>query len=149
MKTMKLLLVVTMSLLSTAICAQHNPGTMTNQAIVKTFLDGFNDTAKIGNSLALLADDYHFKNPMVELDSKEAFIALAQEIGQVLTGVEITRMAGDGEWVAVHYIFKSNLPGMERNAATEWFRVVDGQIKASNLIYDASAWRKVYAQMEK
>jgi hypothetical protein len=40
-------------------------------------------------------------------------------------------------------------PVWSANAATEWFRVVNGQIKASNLIYDASAWRKVYAQMEK
>ena len=146
---MKLILLLAGGLFTNAIFAQQNPPTMTNPAIVETFLEGFNDPTKIGKSLSLLADDYHFKNPMVELDSKEAFIALAHEIGQVLTGVEIIRMAGDGEWVAVSYIFKSELPGLERNAATEWFRVVDGQIKASHLIYDASEWRKVYAQMEK
>ena len=122
---------------------------MTNETIVKTFLQGFNEPTKIGASLALLADDYHFKNPMVELDSKASFIGLAKEIGQVLTGVDIIRIAGEGEWVAASYIFKSSIPGVEENHATEWFWVMGGQIKASHLIYDASEWRKIYAQMEK
>ena len=39
-------------------------------------------------------------------------------------------------------------PGVEVNPATEWFRVEDGMIKESHLVYDASQWRKVYAAME-
>jgi len=127
--------------------AQSNLNHMTNTEIVQTFLSGFNDPAKIHQSLALLAEDYQFQNPMVQLNSKEAFIGLAQEMGQVLTGVDIIRITENEEWVTVLYEFKSSLPGLERNIGTEWFRVEDGVIKASHLIYDASKWREFYAQM--
>lgn len=120
---------------------------MTNQEVVEKFLNGFNDPAKIPESLALLADDYRFKNPLVELHSKAEFVALAHEIGKVLTGVEVMHSAANEDWVAVQYVFKSKLPKLERNDATEWFRVEDGIIQESNLIYDASEWRKVYAAM--
>ncbi|MEO1260232.1 MAG: nuclear transport factor 2 family protein [Bacteroidota bacterium] len=121
---------------------------MTNQEIIKQFLNGFNDPTKIQESLALLADDYKFKNPLIELKSKAEFLTLAQAIGAVLTGVNIIRLAEDGDWVAAFYEFTSSIPGVESNLATEWFRVENGMIKESNLIYDASKWREVYAQME-
>ena len=70
-----------------------------NTQTVSQFLAGFNDPSKIQEALSLLATDYHFQNPMVELHSKAEFIALAQEIGKVLTGVEIIRIAAQGEWV--------------------------------------------------
>ncbi len=126
-----------------------NKYNMTNQEIVKTFLSGFNDPGKIQESLALLADDYTFKNPMVELHSKNEFMVLAQEMGKVLTGVNVIRAAEDGNWVATYYVFTSSIPGLESNVASEWFRVEEGRIRESHLIYDASEWRKVYEQMNK
>ena len=92
-----------MGLLSSSIYSQENQVNMTNQEVVAQFLEGFNDPTKIQASLALLADDYRFQNPMVQLNSKVEFIALAQEMGKVLTGVEIIRSAADGEWVSVSY----------------------------------------------
>ena len=121
---------------------------MTNQEVVEKFLSGFNDPSKIQASLALLADDYQFTNPMVQLQSKAEFVALAQEMGQILTGVHLIRSAEDGDWVATFYEFKSSIPGLESNMATEWFRLKDGIIQESHLVYDASEWRKVYEQME-
>lgn len=138
------------NLFAFSLYSQTNEATnMSHQAIVKSFLEGFNDLSKIQASLDLLADDYKFKNPMVELNSKAEFIALAQEIGAVLTGVDLIRIAQDGDWVATTYEFKSSIPGVESNIASEWFRLEDGLIKASYLIYDASNWRKVYEQMKK
>jgi predicted SnoaL-like aldol condensation-catalyzing enzyme len=122
---------------------------MTNQEIVIKFLDGFNNPAQIHESLNLLADDYRFKNPMVELNSKTEFISLAQEIGKVLTGVNIISSAENGEWVAVYYEFTSSIPEVESNLASEWFRLENGLIKESHLIYDASKWRKIYEKMER
>lgn len=121
---------------------------MSNEDTVRTFLSGFNDPTKIQASLDLLAEDYKFKNPMVELNSKAEFIPLAQSIGATLTGVDVLHVAQAGEWVAAYYVFKSEIPGVEVNPATEWFRVEDGMIKESHLVYDASQWRKVYAAME-
>lgn len=121
---------------------------MSNAEIVRTFLNGFNDPAQIQTSFDLLADDYAFRNPMVQLNSKAEFIPLAQSIGAALTGLEIVHVVEKGEWVAAFYVFKSEIPGVEENPATEWFRVEDGVIKESHLIYDASEWRKVYAAME-
>jgi predicted SnoaL-like aldol condensation-catalyzing enzyme len=122
---------------------------MTNQEIVTTFLNGFNDSTQIQKSLDLLADDYKFKNPMVELNSKAEFIKLAQEIGAVITGINIINISENGNWVATFYEFKSSIPGLESNIASEWFKVENGIIKESHLIYDTSEWRKFYAQMKK
>ncbi|MBL4662641.1 MAG: nuclear transport factor 2 family protein [Flavobacteriaceae bacterium] len=120
---------------------------MTNQDIVKKFLNGFNNPSQIQASLALLADDYKFKNPMVELNSKEEFIALAKEIGAVITGIDIINISENGNWVATFYDFKSSISGLESNIASEWFRLENGMIKESHLIYDTPEWRKFYEQM--
>lgn len=128
--------------------SQINGSNMTNQEIVKKFLNGFNDPAKIEESLDLLADDYKFKNPMVELNSKAEFIKLAQEIGAVITGIDIINMVENGDWVATFYEFKSTVSGLESNTASEWFRLENGIIKESQLIYDTFEWRKFYEQMK-
>ncbi len=122
---------------------------MKNKEIVKKFLNGFNNPAQIQESLDLLADDYKFRNPMVELNSKVEFIKLAQEIGAVITGIDVIHTSENGNWVATFYDFKSSIPGLESNIASEWFRLENGIIKESHLIYDASEWRKFYAQMKK
>lgn len=122
--------------------------TMSNEDTVRTFLTGFNDPAALDASFALLADDYTFENPMVQTHSKAEFIPLARGISAALTEVEILHVAETGDWVAAFYLFKSEIPGVEVNRATEWFRVRDGLIRESHLVYDASQWRKVYAEME-
>ncbi|GAA4886778.1 hypothetical protein GCM10023311_07770 [Flaviramulus aquimarinus] len=121
---------------------------MTNQEIVTKFLNGFNDSTQIKKSLDLLADDYKFKNPMVALNSKAEFIKLAQEIGAVITRINIINISENGNWVATFYEFKSSIPGLKSNIASEWFKVENGIIKESHLIYDTSEWRKFYAQMK-
>ncbi|WP_136481328.1 nuclear transport factor 2-like protein [Cognatitamlana onchidii] len=121
---------------------------MTNQDIVIKFLNGFNNPTQIKASLDLLAEDYKFKNPMIQLNSKTEFIALAKEIGAVVTGINITNIIENSDWVATFYIFKSSIPGLESNLASEWFRLENGIIKESHLIYDTSEWRKFYKQMK-
>jgi predicted SnoaL-like aldol condensation-catalyzing enzyme len=121
---------------------------MTNQEIVTKFLNGFNDPTQIQESMALLADNYSFKNPLVNLNSKAEFIALAQEIGAVITGIRIINVSESGDWVATLYDFKSSISGLETNIASEWFRLENGIIKESHLIYDASEWRKFYQQLK-
>ncbi len=108
---------------------QKQVNKMTNQEIVTVFLNGFNDPSKIQRSLDLLAEDYQFKNPMVQLNSKAEFIALAQEIGAVLTGHKVMNIAENGDWVAVFYEFQSSIPAVASNLATEWFRLENGIIK--------------------
>ncbi len=150
MRSIKHAFIIGFTILSINTYAQQNERTnMTNQEIVTTFLNGFNDPTQIQKSLDLLADDYKFKNPMVELNSKAEFIKLAQEIGAVITKINIINIAENGDWVATFYDFKSSIPGLESNIASEWFKVENGIIKESHLIYDASEWRKFYAQMKK
>ncbi|WP_108866737.1 nuclear transport factor 2 family protein [Aquimarina aquimarini] len=144
----KFILLLVVGLLASSMYSQQKD-TMTNQEIVKKFLNGFNDPARIQESLRVLADDYKFKNPMVELNSKAEFIVLAQEIGTVLTGVNVINTAENGNWVAAYYEFKSSIPGLESNMASEWFRLEKGIIQESHLIYDASGWRKIYEQIKK
>jgi predicted SnoaL-like aldol condensation-catalyzing enzyme len=148
MKKIRFTLLIALGLISSPIYSQQKQHTMTNQEVVEKFLAGFNDPSKIQESLALLADDYQFTNPMVQLQSKAEFVALAQEMGQILTGVNLIRSSEDGDWVATLYEFRSSVPGLESNIATEWFKVEDSIIQESRLIYDASKWRVVYEQME-
>ncbi|TSE09883.1 nuclear transport factor 2 family protein [Aquimarina algiphila] len=122
---------------------------MTKEAIVTQFLSGFNDPSKIADSFALLTDNYHFTDPMENINSKAEFIELSKELALVLTGVEIKRLAVNGNWVVVNYIFNSSVKGLEINTGNEWFRVEDGKIQESHLIYDASEWRKVLENMKK
>jgi predicted SnoaL-like aldol condensation-catalyzing enzyme len=150
MKSIKHALIIGLTLFIIQSKAQQTKSTtMTNQEIVTKFLNGFNNPEQIQASLALLEDDYRFKNPMVELNSKEEFIVLAQQIGAVITGIEILNIAENGNWIAVFYDFKSSVKGLESNTGTEWFRIEDGMIKESHLIYDASEWRKFYEQVQK
>lgn len=143
---MKQLFLIAILMFSLNSLAQKNE-TMTNQDIVIKFLNGFNNPTQIQASLDLLAEDYKFKNPMIQLNSKTEFIALAKEIGAVITGIEIINIAESNNWVGVLYEFKSTVKGLESNTATEWFKIKDGIIKESNLIYDASEWRKFYARI--
>jgi predicted SnoaL-like aldol condensation-catalyzing enzyme len=147
---MKYAYVIGIIMFSTTINAQQTKSnTMTNQEIVKKFLNGFNDPTQIQESLDLLADDYKFENPMVKLNSKVEFMKLAQEIGAVITGIDVIHTSENGNWVATFYDFKSSIPKLESNIASEWFRLENGIIKESHLIYDASEWRKFYEQMKK
>lgn len=148
MKGTKLILLLTFILFTETIYSQQTQDNMTNQEIVEKFLNGFNNPEKIQESLALLANDYKFKNPLVQLNSKAEFIALAQKMGAILTGVNLISSAENGDWVATYYEFKSSIPGLESNIGSEWFRLKDGLIQESHLIYDASEWRKVYEQMK-
>ena len=120
---------------------------MTDTEIVAKFLAGFNDPSQLQKAIALLDDNYKFKDPTVEHNSKAEFLVTAQELGKVLTGVEILRMAKNEEWVVVMYNFKSSIKGLENNFGTEWFKVKNGKIVESQLIYDATEWRKVFAQL--
>lgn len=148
MRLMKYAFIIGVIMFSINSYAQQNKNSnMTNQEIVKKFLNGFNNPVQIKESFDLLADDYKFKNPMVELNSKTKFIALAKQIGAVITGIDIINVAENGNWVAIFYDFKSSVESLELNTATEWFRIEDGLIKESNLIYDTSEWRKFYAKM--
>lgn len=149
MRLIKCAFIIGITIFSMNSYAQQNErSSMTNQEIATKFLNGFNNPEEIQESLALLAEDYRFKNPMVELRSKEEFIALAKQIAAVITGIEIIHIAENGNWIAVSYNFKSSVKGLESNIGTEWFRIEDGLIKESNLIYDTAEWRKFYAQLK-
>ncbi len=145
MKLTKFLIIMAIILFSSITYSQNE---VSNQNIVKKFLEGFNNPEKIQESLDLLSDDYIFKNPMVELHSKTDFISLAKKMGTVITGLELMNVSSKGEWVATFYVFKSKIPGLESNIASEWFRLDNGLIKESHLVYDASEWRKVYEKTE-
>ncbi len=146
---MKYLLVFAMAMVSYKSYSQQKNSNMTNQEIVKKFLNGFNNPSKIKASLDLLADDYHFQNPTVKLSSKAEFIALAKDIGAVITGIQLINISEKDDWVATFYEFKSSVPGLESNIASEWFRLENGMIKESHLVYDASGWRKFYEGISK
>lgn len=118
---------------------------MKNIEIVETFLNGFNNPDLIQQSLDLLAEDYKFNGPMSNANSKTEFIQLAQQVGASLTGLRVIRAIENGNWVSVLYEFRTSIPGLESNLGTEWFRLDEGKIQESQLIYDATGWHKLYS----
>lgn len=148
MRLVKSVLLIAVIMFSANGIAQQNPTTMTKEVIVTTFLRGFDQPSKILESFALLADNYHFTSPTDENNSKSEFIESAKEVAKVLTGVEIKKVAVSGNWVAVNYVFKSSIKGLENTSGTEWFRVENGKIQESHLNYDASEWRKFFENMK-
>lgn len=121
---------------------------MTNQEVVVKFLNGFNRPEKLQESLDLLAGDYKFKDPIMEHNSKDAFITVAKEMANVLTGIDIITTAESDDWVGAFYEFKTSIPSLEVNRASEWFRLKGGIIQESHLVFDATGWRSVFKQME-
>ena len=96
-------------------------------------------------SLVLLADTYKFKGPIVQYNSKTEFIAAAKELGKILTGVQILKIAENGNTVGIMYNFKSDIPHLENNIGSEWFLTENGLIQESELVFDATEWRKIFA----
>lgn len=148
MRLIKHLFVIGIFILSITAHTQEKQTIMTNESIITTFLNGFDDTSKITKSLSLLADDYHFTSPTNALYSKIEFIEEAKNVAKVLTGLKINKIAVNGNWVAANYTFMSAIKGLENTTANEWFRVENGKIKESHLIYDASEWRKVFESVK-
>lgn len=149
MRSIKHVLLIGIAFVALHVNAQTKSKTMTKERIVTTFLHGFDNPTKIGESLNLLADDYHFTSPTDENNSKVEFIEAATEVAKILTGLDINHMAVSGNWVVVNYTFKSSIKGLENTKGNEWFRVENGKIQESHLIYDASEWRKIFANTEK
>ena len=149
MRLIKHALLVGITMFSISVNAQKNQTTMTKEVIVTKFLNGFNDPSKIAESFALLADDYHFTSPTGNENSKTEFIESIKELANVLTGVEIEKIAVSGNWVSVNYVFTASINGLEETAGNEWFRIENGKIQESHLIYDASEWKKVFENMKK
>ncbi len=149
MRLIKHALVIGIMIFSISATAQQKQITMTKEAIVTTFLMGFDDPSKITESINLLADSYHFTSPTGNSNSKAEFLEEAKAVSDMLTGLVINKIAVNGNWVAVNYTFKSEIKGLEITTGNEWFRVENGKIQESHLIYDASEWKKVFENMKK
>ena len=147
MRLVKNVLIIGMILVSINAHAQKSETSMTKEVIVTTFLRGFDEPSKISESLDLLSNNYHFTSPTDENNSKAEFIEAAKELAQILTGLKINKIAVSGDWVVANYTFKSSIKGLENSVGNEWFRVKNGKIQESHLVYDASEWRKFFATL--
>lgn len=147
MRLIKHALIIGITLISININAQKISTTIAKETIVSNFLNGFNDPSKILESFALLTDDYHFTSPTGNENSKVEFIESVKKLKGILTGVDIKKIAINGNWVVVNYVFKSSIKGLEESVGNEWFRVENGKIQESHLTYDATEWKRVFKNM--
>lgn len=147
MNLLRCTLMVGIILFSIRTNAQQKENTMTKEVIVTKFLNGFNDPSKIKESLNLLCDEYRFTSPTESSNSKTEFVKQVQVLAKVLTGIEIKKIAVSGNWVCVNYVFTSSVKGLEATSGNEWFRIENGKIQESHLIYDATKWKKILDKM--
>ena len=120
---------------------------MTNKEIAEAYLNAFN-TKDHATMRSLVHDDFSFHGPLMQHDSADSFFAAMQGMGDMFAGLQLHGTAQDGDWVGSYYIFKSTVPGLEETHTSEWFNIIDGKIKTSYVVYDATKWREVMAQME-
>jgi ketosteroid isomerase-like protein len=92
----------------------------------------------------LVADDFSFRGPFVQVEGKDAFFASAAGLIPIIRGYRMLRQWGDGEDVCSYYEFDVEAPGGKGSVqAAEWSRVRDGRLASSRLVFDTAAFRKL------
>ncbi len=119
---------------------------MTNTAIVKQYLEAFGNK-DMETARKLVADSFKFNGPMQQHESANAFFEAMEGFVPMVAGIDLVGTAENGEWVGTYYNFRATVPGLENTTTSEWFRVADGKIQESHLVFDASNWRKMMENM--
>ena len=108
---------------------------------VNRYLDGFyrGDFATAG---AVVAADFTFKGPFLDVQGKDAFFAGAVGLQQIVRGHHLLRQWTDGEDVCSVYDVHLETPvGAGTVPMSEWHTVRDGQLVAGRVLFDTAAFR--------
>ncbi|MGL4768115.1 MAG: nuclear transport factor 2 family protein [Formosimonas sp.] len=116
----------------------------TNQDIVIEYLTAFGNK-DFATVRSLLADNFTFEGPLMQASSADEFVGMMQGFKDTLDGIDLYGTAQDGDWVGSYYIFKTFIPTVERTVTSEWFKLENGKIVASYLVFDATKWQPIMA----
>jgi len=87
---------------------------------------------------ALLDDDFQFKGPLIECDSKESYIASLEEDPPKDISIELSKIfENEGEVCLLYSLTKPKVT----TPMAQYFRFNDGKITETLLIFDSGAFQ--------
>ncbi len=93
---------------------------------------------------SLVADDFTFDGPMMQVEGKKAFFAGTTQLAPISRGFKMLRQFEDGDEVCSIYEFEVGSPATPGSVLmTEWCTVRDGQLASSKLVFDTAAFGKL------
>jgi predicted SnoaL-like aldol condensation-catalyzing enzyme len=113
---------------------------MTSTDVFRAYLERFTG-GDVEGAAELLADDFTFRGPMVQTDSKAEFLASTTPVAAVARGVKIHHAWADGDDVCMIYDFEIETPaGAGSVLMAEWAVIRDGKLVSSRLVFDTAAF---------
>lgn len=113
---------------------------MTSVDVFRAYLERFTG-GDVEGAAELLADDFTFRGPILQADSKAEFLAGSKPAAAVARGVRIHHAWADGDDVCMIYDFEIETPaGAGAVQMAEWAVVRDGKLVSSRLIFDTAAF---------
>ncbi len=103
--------------------------------VVETYLDALYVKKDADAAGASLASDLHFKGPIDTFHRASDLTQSLKALAPITEGIKIRKLWADGDDVVAIYDFVTRTPAGTVLLA-EWFHVVDGKIKAINLLFD-------------
>lgn len=95
---------------------------------------------------SLFTEDFSFKGPMMECNSLDEFIAMAEQMGPGVDEVEVKAEFINGNQACTIIDFVTSAPLKASTPVAEWFTFDKNRIKRIEIFYDARPWAEVVPQ---
>jgi hypothetical protein len=119
---------------------------MSKAAIFETYLARFSG-GDIDGAAELLADEFSFDGPILQADSKAAFLAGSGGAASMARGYQMHQQWVDGDDVCSVYDFRLETPaGAGSIPMAEWSVIRDGKLVSSRLLFDTAAMAALMPQ---
>ena len=114
--------------------------------VVNRYLNAFT-SADMEGARALVAEDFSFRGPMMQVEGRDAFFEGASGLAPVVRGYELLRQWEEGDEVCSVYDFKIESPaGAGAVTMSEWNTVRDGKLASAVLVFDTAAFGALMPQ---
>lgn len=96
---------------------------------------------------AVVADDFSFEGPFLQVQGKDAFFAGAEGLRRIVRGHRLLRQWEDGSDVCSVYEAQIVTPvGNGPVLMSEWHTVGDGLLTSGRVVFDTAAFRALVPQ---
>ncbi|WP_433257754.1 hypothetical protein ACQPYK_21420 [Streptosporangium sp. CA-135522] len=124
--------------------------TLTTQEQTRRAVRGYHEARFRGDvsaAAAHLGEPFRFQSPFIDSNDRTGHLSTLPGFVSIVTGVElISELYGDAEATLVYDVHTATPAGTQRTA--EHFRLNDGKIVSIMLVFDASPWQSMTAQIK-
>ncbi|WP_432929596.1 hypothetical protein ACQPZZ_05645 [Microbispora sp. CA-135349] len=123
---------------------------MTTREQTRRAVRGYHEARFRGDVSAAAAhvgEPFRFQSPFFTSDDRAGHLATLPGFVSIVTGVDlISELYGEAEATLVYDVHTATPAGTQRTA--EHFRLDDGKIVSISLVFDASPWQPMRAEIE-